>query len=134
MKKRIRKTGEIVTIISYNGGTRRNDILDSVSYIDSKGEEHPNEPLNFYWDFEIIHESNQQTDNLTNLLQEPQKINWEKVRIDAAIAAMQALCNSCHENIIRDIQNENDLERSNVISFLSVRIADALVQELKEKD
>lgn len=60
-------------------------------------------------------------------------INWEQVRVKAAIAAMQGLCNSCHDNIIREIQEKNDLERSNVISYLSVRMADALVNELRNK-
>lgn len=40
MKKRIRKTGDIVDVISYNNllGADRSS-LDSVSYIDSKGNE-----------------------------------------------------------------------------------------------
>ena len=54
MKARIRKTGEVVEIITYSGGTSRNECIDRVSYIDSKGVEHPREPLNFYWDFEQI--------------------------------------------------------------------------------
>lgn len=58
--------------------------------------------------------------------------DWNQVRIQAAIAAMQGLCNSCHDDVIREIQKQNDLERSSVIGFLSVRIADALVEELKK--
>ena len=50
-KARIRKTGEIVTVISYGGSTMRNDIIDYVSYIDSEGNEHPKEKLNYYWEF-----------------------------------------------------------------------------------
>lgn len=57
--------------------------------------------------------------------------NWEQVRIQAAIAAMQGFCNSCHDSVIREIQESSDKERSNVISFLAVRMADALVKELK---
>ena len=59
MKKRIRKTGEIVDVISYNKytNTARNSELDWVSYIDSKGMEHEHEKgLNIYWDFEDVEE------------------------------------------------------------------------------
>ena len=59
------------------------------------------------------------------------EVNWEQVRIQAAISAMQGLINSCHNDVIRDIQNASDANRSSVISSLSVRIADALVKELK---
>lgn len=62
------------------------------------------------------------------------KIDWDKVRVDAAIAAMQGLCNSCHDSVIREIQESKDMERSNVISFLSVRIADSLVRELRKEE
>ena len=61
------------------------------------------------------------------------KIDWDKVRVDAAIAAMQGLCNSCHDSVLREIQESKDMERSNVISFLSVRIADSLVCELRKE-
>lgn len=56
MKAKIRKTGEIVEIICYSGSVmRRSDVADSVSYIDSKGDEQFNvRGLNFYWDFEPI--------------------------------------------------------------------------------
>ena len=40
MKAKFRKTGETVDIISYSGNADRNNVLDSVSYIDSKGVEH----------------------------------------------------------------------------------------------
>lgn len=55
MKYRNRKTGEIVDVINYStpdGGERSKD--DYVSYIDSKGVEHPREKgLHINWDFEI---------------------------------------------------------------------------------
>ena len=56
MKKRIRKTGEIVDVISYyNCYCSERDTTDSVSYIDSKGVEHRNERgLNLWWDFEDV--------------------------------------------------------------------------------
>lgn len=61
------------------------------------------------------------------------RTDWQQVRIQAAIAAMQGFCNICHDSIIREIQESSDKERSNVISFLAVRMADALVKELKGK-
>lgn len=61
------------------------------------------------------------------------KIDWDKVRVDAAIAAMQGLCNSCHDSVIREIQECSDKERSDVISYLAVRIADSLVRELRKE-
>ena len=59
------------------------------------------------------------------------RTDWQQVRIQAAIAAMQGFCNICHDSVIREIQGSSDKERSNVISFLAVRMADALVKELK---
>lgn len=62
------------------------------------------------------------------------KIDWDKVRVEAAIAAMQGLCNSCYDSVIREIQENSDKERSNVISYLSVLIADSLVRELRKEE
>lgn len=62
------------------------------------------------------------------------KIDWDQVRVDAAIAAMQGLCNSCHDSVIREIQERLDKERSSVISFLAVRIADSLIIELRKEE
>lgn len=56
MKKRIRKTGEIVDVIAwYNLMGAERDMNDSVSYIDSKGNECVKvEGLNLAWDFEDV--------------------------------------------------------------------------------
>lgn len=59
------------------------------------------------------------------------KVNWKQVRIQAAIAAMQGICNSCHDDCIREIMERTDERRSLTISHLSVVLADALVKELK---
>ena len=64
----------------------------------------------------------------------PVKIDWDKVRVEAAIAAMNGLCNSCHDSVIREIQESSDKERSNVISYLAVRMADSLVRELRKEE
>ena len=56
MKKRLRKTGEIVDVIAwYNLLGAERDRNDSVSYIDSKGYECVKvEGLNLAWDFEDV--------------------------------------------------------------------------------
>ena len=59
------------------------------------------------------------------------EVNWRQVRIQASIAAMQGLCNSCHDNCIREIMRRTDERRSLTISHLSIVLADALVKELK---
>lgn len=110
MKKRIRKTGEIVDVIAYYNlmGPERNS-NDSISYIDSKGEEHCHEKgLNLWWDFEDIEEE------LTK------DIDWEQVRIKAAISALQGSAAS------PQIASTETLVRWSVIA------ADALIAELKK--
>lgn len=56
MKGIIRKTGEEITIVSYYSTSDRCEVLDHVSYIDSKGVEHLRESMNLYWDVEVISE------------------------------------------------------------------------------
>lgn len=59
MKKRIRKTGEIVDIISYyNCYCSERCDTDSVSYIDSKGEEHHHEKGLNLWKTSRLHDNN----------------------------------------------------------------------------
>ena len=113
MKKKIRKTGEIVDVISYNKytTTARNSELDWVSYIDSKGVEHEHEKrLNIYWDFEDVVEV-PNTD-----------IDWEKVRIKAAISALQGLASNPNSSFAADDE----------LAKWSVSCADALIAELKK--
>lgn len=51
--RKIRKTGEIIEVITWTAEAKYpNDAIDFMSYIDSKGDEHYNERLNFYWDTE----------------------------------------------------------------------------------
>lgn len=107
MKVKIKSTGEIKKVADY--------AMVTLDTCDSYG---TSEQVSFD-DIELIQESSDNTD-------------WEQVRIQAAISAMQGLCNSCHDSVIRDIQERSDKERSNVISYLSVRMADALICELKK--
>ena len=107
MKARIKETGEIVDIISYNDisatCTSKKYI---VSYIDSQGVEHGREGTDYHLDFEPI-------DKLTH---------WQDVRERAAIAAMQGI-----------ISNNRYNGSTNMIAELAVRYANALIEELKKK-
>lgn len=110
MKKRIRKTGEIVDVIAYYNlmGAER-DSNDSISYIDSKGKEHHHEKgLNLWWDFEDVVE-------VTNT-----HIDWEEVRIKAAISALQGFAAS------------PQIVSTETLARWSVGAADALIVELKK--
>ena len=113
MKKRLRKTGEIVDVITYNdcsSKTKRKK-YDYVSYIDSNGTPHYLERgLNIYWDFEDVEEE------LTK------EIDWEQVRIDAAIAALNGFCSNYQMARLSDVS----------LSISSVGAADALIAELKK--
>ena len=110
MKKRIRKTGEIVDVTSwYNLMGAERDKNDSVAYIDSKGNEYVRvEGLNLALDFEDVEDA-------------PNKdIDWEQVRINASISALQGFAASPH------IASDDSLAR------WSVGAADALIAELKK--
>lgn len=111
MKAKIRKTGEIVDIISYGGSPKyRSDALDYVNYIDSQGVEHtePNN-LNYYWDFELV--------------ENKENYDWDVLRNQAAIAAMQGVM-----TFFGSIDYNKD-----TIAKLAVEQADALIEKLKEK-
>lgn len=114
MKKRIRKTGEIVDVISWTApfGTNRDDTRDFVSYIDSKGRERVNVPMNFYWEFEDVEE-------VLNT-----EIDWEQVRIKAAISALQGFASNSNERCA-----DTD---TGTLARWSVGAADALIAELKK--
>lgn len=112
MKARIRKTGEVVEIITYSGSTTRNECIDRVSYIDSKGVEHDRKTLNYYWDFEQI--TDDKEDNfLTN--------DWNQVRVQASIGAMQVILGKNNYDTYKDIATQ------------AVGYADALIKELKKQ-
>lgn len=125
MKKRIRKTGEIVDVITYNdcsSKTKRKK-YDYVSYIDSNGTPHYLERgLNIYWDFEDVEEE------LTK------GIDWKQARIDAAIAAMNdILTNSELQLLAFDGRTDkNNRQIPIYVSEMAVAFADALIAELKK--
>ena len=108
MKKRIRKTGEIVDVISYNNllGADRSS-LDSVSYIDSKGNECVKvKGLNLEWDFEDVEEG-LSTD-----------IDWEQRRYKIAKEVFASIY-------------DFTIDRINFAKY-AVDAADALIAELKK--
>ena len=108
MKKRIRKTGEIVDVISYNNllGAYRSS-LDSVSYIDSKGNECVKvEGLNLAWDFEDVEEV-LSTD-----------IDWEQRRYEIAKEVFASIY-------------DFTIDRINFAKY-AVDAVDALIAELKK--
>ena len=110
MKKRIRKTGEIVDVINYyNLMSSERDTNDSVSYIDSKGVEHPNEKgLNLWWDFEDVEEA-KSTD-----------IDWKQCRYEIAKEVFASIY-------------DFTIDRINFAKY-AVDAADALIAELKKGD
>ena len=113
MRKRIKKTGEIVEVVNYKSvfSEKRND--DFVTYVDSNGFKHENVKLmNVNFDFEDV-PKNEPSDN----------INWEERRYEIAKSMLAAfLSNSCssvyggtYERQVKD----------------AVQYADALIAELK---
>lgn len=107
MKARIKKTGEIVDIISYNDISTKNVSKYLVTYSGSQGIERGKEGTDYHLDFEPI-------DNLTH---------WQDVRERAAIAAMQGVM-----NFFGSLDyNEEDIAK------LAVDQADALIEKLKKK-
>ena len=112
MKKRIRKTGEVVDVVTYSTpcGAIRNE-CDSVSYVDSQGNEHDRElGLNILWDFEDVEEV-LSTD-----------IDWEQLRIKAAVSALQGFASNPNSTSATDEE----------LAKWSVSCADALIAELKK--
>ena len=125
MKKRLRKTGEIVDVIAWYNmlGAERNR-GDSVSYIDSKGNECVKvEGLNLSWDFEDVEEVQS-----TN-------IDWEQRRYEIAKEVLPdqiLFWEKCNE---LDADDNNDEPWGNsyeTAAKFSVIVADTLIAELRK--
>ena len=112
MKKRLRKTGEIVDVIDWHNYCEKDrDKDDWVSYVDANGVEHHNEKgLNIYWDFENVEEG------LTK------EIDWEQLRIKAAVSALQGFASNPNITSVTDKE----------LAEWSVSCADYLIAELKK--
>lgn len=134
MKYRIRKTGEIVDVISYSTpfGSERSK-SDAVSFIDSKGVEHHSEKLNIYWDLEeLAHE--------TKFVSKGD-VDWEKRRYEVAKEMLPILYPEYQEKIRDAISvrySEDDgfykvcIKKQNEMIADAVYFADLLVKELKK--
>ena len=127
MKKRIRKTGEIVDVISYNKytSTARNSELDWVSYVDSKGMEHEHEKgLNIYWDFEDVEE-------VLSI-----DIDWEQRRFDIAKSCINGILgNDEMVDLANDAgRKKNCRDIPTNVAEMAVAFADALIAVLKKGD
>ena len=124
MKKRIRKTGEIVDVIAwYNIMGAERDKDDSVSYIDSKGNECVKvEGLNLAWDFEDVVE-------VPNA-----HIDWEQRRYEVAKDMLSMFFNIRGYNGLMRCFRYDDGNSNPYQGFAetSVQVADALIAELKK--
>lgn len=114
-KYRIRKTGELVEVISYGGSTTRSDVLDFVSYIDSKGVEHEREHLNLYWDLESVKEMPINFDHILEMNTEAERRKFA----DMIMASM--------------MQNAKWGDKYSHIASMAVSATDALIAELDKK-
>lgn len=116
MKKRLRKTGEIVDVINYSASCLGREKDDYVSYINSKGIEHVAEHgLNIYWDFEDVEE------------ELAKEIDWEERRYEITKTIVHAQVSG---PIIPGVDPNPSIAAS---AKLAVAFADALIAELKKE-
>lgn len=125
MKYRIRKTGEIIDVVSFSCLTtaERNEDYDDVDYIDSNGNEILHAPLNIHWDLEPI-------DEIGNT------INWEQRRYEIAKSAMNGILSNEEElsfacSEAKYEENETHTIPKTIAQY-AVSCADALIEELKK--
>lgn len=118
MKKRLRKTGEIVDVVSFNNFYQsERDDSDQVSYIDSKGVEHHHvRGLNLWWDFEDIPIEDTRIPNF----------DWEQRRYEIAKTVVHGQLTG---PIIEGVDPNPSIPD---LAKLAVNIADALIAELKK--
>lgn len=139
MKKRIRKTGEIVDVIDwFNFYRTERDKEDTVSYVDSKGVEHHNERgLNLWWDFEDVdYPINCDTMELpkcgyikTGLIDVETlntDIDWEQRRYEIAKTVVHGQLTG---PVIDGVDPNPSIPN---LAKLAVEIADSLIAELKK--
>lgn len=111
MKKKIRKTGEVVDVIDYFCNESGRSKNDWVKYISTDGEYHIQPLCNLYFDFEDVKEEPKESG-----------IDWEKVR-----------CKVSCEIFVNFISNAYPCT-SDVVEMAKDAIwyADVLVEELKK--
>lgn len=127
MLRRIKKSGEIIDVLSYScGGTRQDD--DFVTYKDSYGIEHRLN-LNLAFDLEPVEEDK---DNGQDLAQQ-KMIDWETRRYQIAKSAMIAImCNKEVYNMALDESGKRDRCVSEIMAHAACVFADSLIKELKK--
>lgn len=114
MKYRIRKTNEIVDVLSYSAcAYTRYPTIDYVCYIDTKGEEIVGKGLNIIWDFEPINEKS------------ANDFDWQSFRAEAAKEFVSIICNHKYDT---------KKERYPVICKEAIALADELIKQIKEKE
>ena len=109
MKKIVRKTGEIIDVITYTCGTTP-EKSDVVNYVDGEGN-YKSAKLNYYWDLEDI------DDNKT------EEEYWKEFRSQAALSILNGILS--HSTFRDDWMPDVDK---------SVTIANYLVKKLKENE
>lgn len=101
-------------------GAIRNE-CDSVSYVDSQGNEHDRElGLNIFWDFESVE------GELTT------EIDWEQRRYEIAKAIMNGFMTNGNTELTLGDESLSDSEVSKGFARYAVLYADALIAELRK--
>ena len=123
MKKRFRKTGEVVDVIDWHSYCEKDrDKDDWVSYIDSKGVEHHVERgLNMYWDFENVAPPELIPKGAVIA---KKQIDWEERRFELSKSIISARLSN------PDKWSFNEKPKDMAVSV--VRYSDALIAELKK--
>ena len=111
MKRKIRRTGEIIDVITFSGSTIRSD-YDKIQFYDSNGSV-INESLNYYLDTLPVDDKNKDVD-------------WEQRRYEMAKTMLPITSVSG-----RGPHGELILEACDKAAELAVIYADALIKELK---
>lgn len=127
MLRRIKKSGEIIDVLSYScGGTRQDD--DFVTYKDRYGIEHKLN-LNLAFDLEPVEEDK---DNRQDLAQQ-KMIDWETRRYQIAKTAMIAVMGNkeVYDLALRE-NGTGSICVPNVVAHTACVFADSLIKELKK--
>ena len=127
MRMRIKKSGEIIDVLSYScGGTRQDD--DFVTYKDSYGIEHRLN-LNLAFDLEPVEKDEDNWQDLDQL----KIIDWEARRYQIAKSAMIAIMSNKEVyNMALDESGKRDRCVPEIMAHTACVFADALVKELKK--
>lgn len=125
MKYRIRKTGEIIDVISYSSltSTTRSENRDWVDYLDSNGNEIIHAQLNIYWDLEPINEIESAIDweQRKDMAKDFTSTLLGRLNYDPFTVSMCCCCS--------DGETVNPY---NNIAAIAVSVADALIERLKK--